>query len=148
MGRPRKTLDQHARDGTTDSSRHASRLREPKFDGQPEKPPRMSKEASQHWDEIVPQLVSHGVAKKSDQSALIAMCEAWSEYRAALRRRPKNTEQRKLRRIEIKSFLDDWRQLASRFGLTPADRAKLEVAPGDDQTNPFEVFLKQRMQQN
>jgi len=92
MGRPRKPTSKHLADGTLHVTRHASRMREPKFDGQPVKPKGMSLEAQRHWDEVVPSLEEKGVAKGIDASALRAMCEAWAEYQTALRMMPKTLE--------------------------------------------------------
>lgn len=141
MGRPRKPTTQHLRDGTLNTTRHAGRIHEPKYDDKPVRPKGMSKDAQAMWDFVVPGLASKGVAVMIDSPALESMCEAWSEYKAAKRLRPALLEDKARVQRMINNCRRAWVEIAARFGLSPSDRARLEVQAGADETNPFEMLL-------
>jgi len=69
------------------------------------------------------------------------MCEAWAEYRAALRVRATGLDEKSRRQRMVNSARRAWIELASKFGLTPSDRARLEVEEGADETNPLEQMV-------
>lgn len=75
-------------------------------------------------------LTQAGLLKASDVDAL----GMWCSLKVAL------VKQARQGNVDIR-LSSEWRQYASRFGLTPADRAK--VGPGDStkSSDPFEVFL-------
>lgn len=104
----------------------------------------MSKDAQQLWDAIVPMLVQRGVAKEIDAAALELLCFWWGRYQS-LRRKRKESYQLDCR---LAMASKQWQALAAKFGLTPADRARLEIPEGEDPSNPFEAFLKSRMSRN
>lgn len=94
-------------------------------------PPKwLGKTARRYWDEIAPMLTQAGLLKASDVDAL----GMWCSLKVAL------VKQARQGNVDIR-LSSEWRQYASRFGLTPADRAK--VGPGDStkSSDPFEVFL-------
>ena len=138
---PRKPTAQHIAEGTDRPHRHESRRREPKPEGKPVKPKGMSKDAQQLWDHLVPGLADKGIATDWDTCALQAMCEAWAEYRAALRVRATGLDEKSRRQRMVNSARRAWIELASKFGLTPSDRARLEVEEGADETNPLEQMV-------
>ncbi len=142
MGRPRKPTEQHERDGTLRHDRHGSRTKQPRFDGEPERPAGLSADAKRHWDEVVPALIAKGVAKAIDAPALAAMCEQWSEYCSAKQLRAHDLLEKRQRQMLINAALKAWRDLAARFGMTPVDRAKLEVEPNGQEANPFKDMLQ------
>lgn len=150
MGRPRKPTADHVRDGTYRENEHGNRQREPKFTGQPVKPKGLSKDASAHWDFVVPLLASRGVATEADTPALIAMCNCWSNYMTAERSKPIKglPGAGRARQMEINGYLREWRAFAAKFGLTPVDRSHIEVPEGSNPSNTFEAFMKSRMSSN
>lgn len=109
--------------------RYEKRMGEPTPEGYPEKPGGLSEWASVHWDCVVPELISTGIAKCLDTFALESMCEWWAEWK--LLSLDKKIDA--FKRITMMSCAHkQWRDLASRFGLTPADRAKLCVMEDKD----------------
>lgn len=95
------------------------------------KPPAwLSKQARRYWDELAPMLDKAGLLKGTDADALGTYCQLKVKMVKLLRQGEFDTR-----------LSSEWRQYMSRFGLTPADRAK--VGPGDDvkAADPFEVFL-------
>lgn len=128
MGRPRKPTKQLKLHGQYQPSRHGDRGAEPQPGGAPSKPDWLDDVASQHWDAVVPQLASVGIATIADTSALAAMCEFHAEYVAA-----KLSETRDRKRLMMMvAAHKEWMHIASRFGLTPSDRTRLEVGEPEE----------------
>lgn len=90
----------------------------------------LGKVARRYWDELAPMLTTAGLLKATDADALAMYCS----LKVLLVRQAKQGT------VDLR-LSSEWRQYASRFGLTPADRAK--VGPGDavKAADPFEVFL-------
>jgi phage terminase small subunit len=114
----------------------------PKAEGEPVRPDFEDAEASALWDATVPWLVEKGIAGKSDSAALQAMCEAWGLYRKSYEKalaKPWDKDYR----IAAISYLSQFETWASRFGLTPADRARLLTDPkpvsGSERTRFFKT---------
>jgi P27 family predicted phage terminase small subunit len=140
MGRPRKTQEQLEQTGNFRADRHAGRTRAPKFSGAPARPAGLSVDARKLWDLVVPELIAQRVATALDAPALEAMVTAWGEYKAAQRIKAHDLDDKRKRQMLANAALKSWRDLAAAFGLTPADRAKLEVAPHAEEENPFTAF--------
>jgi P27 family predicted phage terminase small subunit len=147
MGRPRKPTAALDRAGTRRQDRHGDRENEPKFVGLPERPTDLSPEARKHWDQVVPKLIDAQVATAIDAAALVQMCESWAEVVASRKVKVPayDLDGRRKRQMMINGALKAWRDLASRFGLTPVDRAKLEVDPGEEENDPFEAMLRDQV---
>lgn len=128
MGRPRKPTAILKLQGDCSPSRYGYRGAEPEPTGQPRKPMGLSRDASSHWDAIVPELIRTGVAKGVDESAIEDMCRWWGRLQVLNRRREQDYRTLTLAAMCAKQ----WRDYASRFGLTPSDRARLSV--GDSST--------------
>ena len=138
-GRPRKPTSTLKLHGTMDSRQAKQRRSEPQAAGMPTKPDGMPKEASEFWDKYVPELVRMGVAKANDAPALQSMCQWWAEYMKHQRSRP--ASKHVYRRINMMANAHkQWRDLASRFGMTPVDRTHIQV---DDRTSkdPADEYL-------
>lgn len=107
-------------------------------------PPRDADDlASAQWDALAPLLVDLRVLSESDLPALLACCEAWSDYVTARRvvrecgmTYESDTQTGTIRRPapEVAIASDAWRRYTSmlcRFGLTPADREKVSRGASD-----------------
>lgn len=139
-GRPRKPIAQHERDGTFNVTRHSARkLRTPTFDGQPEKPKGMSKDAQKLWDYLVPRLAEKGVATDIDVPVLEQLCWWWARLKKLQRKRKGTDDYQFDCRLAMTS--KQFHALAAKCGVTPIDRARLEVASGNDPSNPLEKLL-------
>lgn len=138
MPRPRKPVEQHIIDGTYRKDRHGP-APQPDPDGgddlgPPVKPRSLTGEAGKIWDQLARQLT--GVLRARDTLLLVEMCRWWAELKrvqgALKKSRPGEKGYNQLL-IGAGICSDKLDKLASRFGLTPADRAKLravEVVPG------------------
>lgn len=123
MGRHKKPTSQLKLEGRYQPSWHGDRGDEPVFDGVPVKPEGMLPEASKHWDEVVVGLIAAGVAKKGDQPALVEMCNWWADLQML-----RQASDRDYRNMTLAAMcFKQWISIASRFGMTPSDRAKLSV---------------------
>lgn len=92
-----------------------------------EPPAHLSGGAVEVWLEILPTMVD-GVLTVADRLAWCALCELEAERRESPR------EFTAARYATLVSLL-------SRFGMTPADRAKIQVNNGEEkQQNPFAEF--------
>lgn len=118
--------------------------------GRPEKPEDLTGLAGEEWDRIIPVLEAMGILTIADGPAVAMYCVAYERWRRARDAyadklhfsttgggsRPdacvgiaERAEQRML-------------NLLSRFGMTPADRSRVQVDP--DQEDPFGAFLAAR----
>lgn len=104
----------------------------------------MSDGAIDVWDRIVPDLVAKKVATGWDVHALMEMCECIAllqEARASLERDGKTIVEIKANGLDSVKLNPMWRvycdsqkqfiQWAARFGLTPSDRAGLDVGKAE-----------------
>jgi phage terminase small subunit len=113
-------------------------------DGVPIKPVGLSRLALWHWDLVVSQLVAKRVATAVDTPSLIAMCCAWARWKEqedklALEQDDGDIQYRTS--VLWVMFLKQYSSLASKFGLTPVDRAGLVLGNGKSGNNPLEQFL-------
>lgn len=116
--KPDEVLKLH---GTYDPYHHANRG--VKTGGEPlRKPEGMSVEAEQMWDRVAD--IRRAWLCSSDAEALQAMCECWG-LRCRVLEALHNDPTDKNTRVAFKDYQTMFVQLASRFGLTPADRARL-----------------------
>ena len=93
---------------------------EPEPDGLPVKPKTWGKRSweSRCWDRMTPWMFECGVVTAADQTMLEMMCGWYSEYRKA-------AEAGNFTKMEKAFKLFD--SIASRFGCTPSDRARLRI---------------------
>ncbi len=103
---------------------------EPALPAGAQAPAWLGKQARRYWDEIAPVLTRAGLLKMTDADSL----GMWCSLKVILIRQARQGN------VDMR-LSSEWRQYGSRFGLTPADRAK--VGPGDPvgAKDPFEVFL-------
>jgi phage terminase small subunit len=138
-GRPRTPTSKLRLAGTFRPDRHTRS--EPKPDGEPYKIAELSGAALVLWDRVVPELTRMKIATALDSAELLAMCEWWGEYR--MLQHNKKLEPYK-RMCAMAAAYKQFRTIASRFGLTPADRAGLDIDGDDQETNPFAAFVAGR----
>lgn len=116
--KPDEVLKLH---GTYDPYYHANRG--PKTGGEPlRKPDGMGEIAGALWDRIT--VIRRAWLCSSDAESLQALCECWElRCRSLVTLTTDPTD--KNNRIAFKDYQTLFNQLAARFGLTPADRARL-----------------------
>ena len=136
-GRPKKPVALKILQGTFRADRDGDPSHAVIGDGTPEMPKDLTGEAKKLWEQIVPGLVALGIAKAADTLALSQACRMYAEYRRAWKEV-----------VKIPVILPAWSQtiyganslwtridsILSRFGMTPADRAKLRIEPGKKPT--------------
>ena len=89
----------------------------------------------------MPELIRMKIATAIDSAELYAMCQWWAEYRKL----QLNTKLEAYKRMcAMSAAYKQFRTIASRFGLTPADRASLDVNDADQEENPFAALLAGR----
>jgi P27 family predicted phage terminase small subunit len=134
-GRPPKPIAAHRLDGTFRRDRHGDDVREPS--GKPTRPDWLSDTAAALWESLVPDLEERGIATAADWPELSAMCDWWSRYRQASEALDRvDYADSKAYRLQILAGAawKNFSSVASRFGLNPADRARLRntsQAPAD-----------------
>lgn len=135
MGRPRKPVEEHVKNGTYRADRHGplSDAIPGEVIAPPKKPADMNGDASAVWDRVVPLLA--GAVRDRDAPLLAELCQWWAELeRVTVVRDAMVPGEKGYNSILIASGIcaDKVVKLSEKFGLTPADRAKLkpEVAAG------------------
>ncbi len=112
----------------------------PVAEGEPERPDDLTGEAAKLWDFLLVELV--GTAKRIDTPALYALCRTWELYRKALEFAEKHPTDKDFR-IAVTAYLAAFNQIGARFGLTPADRARLCIEGPVSPESELEAFLAQ-----
>src|SRR5688572_26013881 len=133
-GENRKSRSRHKRDGTFRADRHAALVDDRDFDGDlPERPADLTADEVQVWSHVV-DTSPDGVLRRIDESELIGLCHWYGEYRRLmdLMRKTKVTAKAYFRLATLAAIA--WKHFAaaaSRYGMTPADRARLKFAPSE-----------------
>jgi P27 family predicted phage terminase small subunit len=121
----------------------------PKFARQaPEPPEWLSGEARAEWDRVVPGLERLDLLKVEDRAVLVAYCETWSRFVAAVSMyrsegetivNPDSGNMRRHPAVGIASeAAAQLKTLAGEFGLTPASERHLSPSlPDDAGDDPF-----------
>lgn len=87
--------------------------------GRPKRPDWLSDEVRREWNRVVPELQKAGVLSVLDRGMLAVYCSLWAQYAGGERRG-----------VPIKAALiSQMRAIAASFGLTPSDRARLNLQP-------------------
>lgn len=97
--------------------------------GIPECPRRLTGLAREHFEFVAGELTAIGVTKHLDTEALAMMAQLWGEFWAA-------AEQHDI--DGMCKLSAKWGNLAGKYGLTPADRAKIMATPATKQ-DPTEL---------
>ena len=132
MGRPPKSLKQHKQDRTYRADRHGSRVSDAAFEGDlPTRPDDLSVDELAVW-ELVVNTSPEGLLRSIDESELRGCCEWYGEYRKVMgAMRPMRATAKAYYRLANLAAIA-WKHFAaaaSRFGMTPADRARLKMMP-------------------
>jgi P27 family predicted phage terminase small subunit len=140
MARPRKPTAIHRMHGTYRADRHGSReVGRPA--GAPIRPRHLVGEALKFWQRVVPPLKGAGVVGSIDTAILTACCDLWGLYRAAVAKAAADPIDKDAR-IAATSYFAAWQRAAATLGLSPGDRAKLNVDLAEPrEPSPFETFL-------
>jgi phage terminase small subunit len=91
-------------------------------------PDGLSDFAAAWWAERVPKLASIGVATEADVESLTAMAECWAAMRWAIEA-IKTDPLDKTNRQNFLAYNEAWSKWCGKFGLSPADRAKVAIVP-------------------
>lgn len=142
-GRPRKPTGMHKVDGTFRADRHGERADAGHdFFQVPTKPKDLKGEGAKLWKLVVDNLAASRSTSKLDTASLHAMCKFWNRYLELDQRATENAFDDEFAEVLEERALKAWRafdRIASRFGMTPADRAKLKVSPSEKkQVSPLE----------
>lgn len=103
----------------------------------PSPPKWLDTEARAEWNRVAPILVERGSIASVDRAALAVLCTSWSEYHALGRvldsaEFEHGSQERKRVSAERNEAYTRWAAMAQRFGLTPADRARVPGKPPDE----------------
>lgn len=101
--------------------------------GVPECPPQLQGRAKTHFNFVAAELSSIGVTKRLDTEALAVLADLWRHYWQC----SDEGDVDGLCKVVAK-----WSALAGKFGLTPADRAKLMAAPAEKADETEERYFK------
>ena len=137
-GRPRKPSNIRTLEG------NRSRTEIPPdmpLNGVPECPDVLTGESRRHFNFVAAELSACGVTKRLDTEALAMLAWTWGQFweRAALAEM--DLENKDFARLAI-DYQKAWWAACGRFGLTPADRAKLMATPNEKPDEAEERFFK------
>lgn len=151
-GPPRKPTALRLLEGVAGHHRPVS-AHEPKPTGRASMPSWLGRDGREFWKRHAPQLETLGLLTAVDRESFAAVCVAYGAWRDAQRERkrrglfahtPNGHEQANaiiaIERKERVEFL----KAAARFGMTPADRAGLEVDTGGVEDDALDRLLKRR----
>jgi P27 family predicted phage terminase small subunit len=129
-GPPKQPLELKLLNGTYRRDRDGDLAERVVVLGEPKKPEDLPPEASAFWEQWVPRLVELGIAKDVDAPALEQMCFWWArskELRQVLQKISRAVLTKEYFRTQVLAAQADksFNNIASRFGLTPADRTRL-----------------------
>ena len=99
----------------------------------PAPPTTLTKEAKAEWRRVVPPLAAKGILAEVDRAGLTIMCEAWADYQR-FGKLLADMECGSIAWQRVKSARHEafqrWKDMAQRFGLTPADRPRIKLPEG------------------
>jgi P27 family predicted phage terminase small subunit len=115
--------------------------------GVPEKPSDLSEPAGWLWDQVVPGLVEMGVVGRLDTPELVEMCRWYGRYRRCAEVMDgADLSDKGSYRIVIQTSMT-WQRfesIASRFGLTPIDRSKLQAPKAQPSSSKGSYFDRKK----
>lgn len=116
----------------------------------PRMPAWLSKEAKEVWRALAPKLERLSLLTEIDREAFAGLCESMGMYRRAMKgaagkltyTTPTGYERQRPELKIADQALALSIRLAAEFGLTPASRSKISLAPGNGEKDPFEEFFE------
>lgn len=99
-------------------------------EGVPERPADVTGDARKLWESIVPGLIESGVATARDTTTLAEMCQWYKRYRKVAKELDRTRASNPYYKDLLSATKWAWAEfdkIGGRFGLTPADRARLKV---------------------
>ncbi len=142
MGRRPKPVTLHMRQGTYQPSRQGA---SPLADGALIKPRGLGRWGGKLWDRVIDFVYQAG-GGECDTDSLVGMCQWYNQYRRVQgcleKTSPRDEDYRPLQTSATtawRNFVD----MASRFGLTPADRTKLKYDV-QETTDPLDNLIGKR----
>jgi len=115
----------------------------------PKCPSWLDREAKAEWRRLAPKLEKLGLLTEADGSAFAVYCEAYSRWkRAALALRKLDVTDPAFRKVAVtlEKAAQELRAQGARFGLSPADRGRLDVpAQDEDEDDDFFTVRPRRM---
>lgn len=129
-GRPRKSLAELKLHGGFRDDRHADRESEPPTEGEPQKPDGITGDAEWLWNLTIKSYAASGALKELDTAALEACCDLWGKYKAASRSAEADPVDKESR-IAVTAYYTAWDRAASKIGLNPIDRRRMQVDGGE-----------------
>lgn len=145
-GRPPKPTAQHKIEGTYNSTRHKDRIDDVFEQGVPEKPSTLKGRASEAWD-LITSGTPDAILCLVDQLSLEAAARwfaKWDQWMTNIEETPGGYKEQ----ILAGHAWNQFQTIASKFGLTPADRAKIKAPEGQKEDDPLVEMLKQRAKSN
>lgn len=112
----------------------------------------LGKHGRQHWKDLAPLLVEHDLLTTADLALFTQLCIAYElsiEARLTIKeeglfRKDEEGVQRKHPGVQVwRDAMMAYAKLANEFGLSPAARAGLGIAPSDD-VDPYKEFLRSK----
>lgn len=145
MGRNPDPTEKLKARGTFRKDRHGDRV-DNEFEGQPMPLKRLTGDALKLWKFVVESLPQKVLAE-ADSLLIQIMCESYANYRKAEKEHNKSGEWKDF--CKMQAFAKQVREIASRLGMSPVDRAKLKVSsPGKKSTDPVADMLKGHLSKN
>ena len=139
MTRPRKPMNLHLPEGTYRSDRHGPRAADPlATDERPKRPRGLSGDARKFWDDVCEELIEKGIAKHIDGAALRLMADLWGKLQTVSKAADADPTDTNARRA-VTTYAAEFSKMAARFGLTPADRQRLQSIGPDPETRQAEI---------
>ena len=129
-GRPRKPSALRTLEGNRSRTAIPPEL---PLTGVPECPQHLTGDAREHFESVSKELIGTGIVKWLDTSALAAMAQTWGMLMDAYRNG---------RVSDACKLSARWLSFAGRFGLTPADRAKIMATPPSKPDEDEERFFR------
>jgi phage terminase small subunit len=133
MGRRPKPATLHMRQGTYKPGRHQM---QPTSAGELIRPTGLGRNGIKLWDSVI-DFAEQAGAGECDTECLAGMCRWYQQYRRISARLEKLAPENDRYRPLLYGAATAWRafvDMASRFGLTPADRARLKHGIEETQT--------------
>lgn len=128
----------------------------PKPDRAPYAPRFLTAEAQKEWRRLAPVLLDLGLYTEADYAALAMYCQAWGRWVEAERKIDEtggavltskdvgNLYQNPHSATANKAF-DQVRKMLAEFGLTPATRARLQIAPREEQDELEKLLFRRNV---